>query len=168
MINTAAELSKQWHEGQVDKAGQPYWMHPARVAKNVQTLPGFQDLDAQAQQDIVCAAYLHDVIEDCDVTPDQLKEQGFPDNTINAVLLLSKNHDYTTIEEYCERVNANPLARAVKLADLSDNCNKQREQALRDKGVTIDETKYPKVLALLEPTTAEQTWFEQTIQLDIV
>jgi (p)ppGpp synthase/HD superfamily hydrolase len=163
MIETAARLSRQWHDGQVDKAGKPYWMHPARVARNVRTWPGFDELPEASQQSLVCAAYLHDVIEDCEVTAQQLRDHGMTDETVEAVLLLSKNHDFSHIEAYCARINEHALARAVKLADLSDNCNVQRQNELRAQGVTIDERKYPYVLSLLEPTPAEMAWFEQTI-----
>ena len=167
MIETAKKLSKQWHEGQTDKAGKPYWTHPARVAENLLSWPGFEHLSSEDQESAVCAAYLHDTIEDCGVTPEQLRNEGFSEDTLTAVLLLSKNHEYTTIEAYCTRINAHPLARAVKLADLSDNCNKQREAELRSLGVTIDETKYPKVLAMLNPRQEESAWFEQAILKDI-
>ena len=113
MIEIAAQLSKQWHEGQVDKAGKPYWTHPARVAKNVQTWPGFTDIEA-----------------------------------------------------YCARIHEHPLARAVKLADLSDNCNPQRQAELRAQGVQIDENKYPKVLSLLKPNLQEIAWFQVLIRFD--
>jgi (p)ppGpp synthase/HD superfamily hydrolase len=166
MIETAAELSKTWHEGQVDKAGKPYWTHPARVAKNVTTWPGFSKLSEAEQQSVTCAAYLHDVIEDCDVTAEQLRDHGFSEDTINAVLLLSKNHDFTNIETYCARINEHPLARAVKMADLSDNCNLQRQAELRAQGAHIDETKYPKVLSLLKPNLQEIAWFQVVIRFD--
>lgn len=166
MIETAAQLSKQWHEGQVDKAGKPYWTHPARVARNVQTWPGYAELSEAYKESVICAAYLHDVLEDCDVSPEELREFGFSDDTITAVLLLGKNHDYTTIEEYCERISGSPLARAVKLADLSDNCNLQRQAELRAQGVEIDEAKYPKVLSLLKPNLQEIAWFQVVIRFD--
>jgi (p)ppGpp synthase/HD superfamily hydrolase len=166
MINTAEQLSKQWHEGQVDKAGKPYFTHPARVAKNVQTWPGFTQLSTADQESLTCAAYLHDVIEDCDVTAVQLREHGFSEDTIDAVLLLSKNNDFTTIEAYCARIALNPLARAVKLADLSDNCNLRRQAELRAQGIEVDEAKYPKVLSLLKPTLQEIAWFQVVIRIE--
>jgi hypothetical protein len=165
MIETAAELSKKWHEGQVDKGGLPYWEHPARVARNVETLPGFGEFDEKLRTDIICAAYLHDVVEDCEITPDQLKDCGFSEDTIAAVQLLSKNVEFTTIEDYCARVKANPIARAVKLADLSDNCNVHRERWLRQKGIGVDKSKYPKVLAMLSPSAEEQSWFNKIIHV---
>lgn len=163
MIETAAQLSKQWHEGQVDKAGKPYWTHPARVARNVQTSPGFLGLNEKDQEIAICVAYLHDVMEDCGVSAPDLIKEGFSMATVHPVWLLSKNHGSKTIEDYCFRVRTNRIARIVKLADLSDNCNKKREADLRALGVTIDETKYPKVLRMLHPSPKEQAWFDESI-----
>ena len=55
------------------------------------------------------------------------------------------------------------FASAVKLAELSVNCNLQRQALLREQGYVIDEEKYPKVKALLKPSEAEEKWFEGTI-----
>jgi hypothetical protein len=82
------------------------------------------------------------------------------------VRLLSKNHDFTDIEAYCARINEHPLARAVKLADLSDNRNLQRQAELRAQGIEIDESKYPKVLSLLKPNLQEIAWFQVVIRFE--
>jgi hypothetical protein len=161
-----AQRSREWHAGQEHKAGKPNWTHPARVAHNVTTLPGFSDFDDQTKNSIVCTAYLHDVIEDTKVTAHDLRELGLDENSIQAVLLLSKNHEYTTTEAYCARIVPNLIARAVKLADLSDNCNLQRQAELRAQGIEIDETKYPKVLSLLKPNLEEIAWFQVVIRFE--
>jgi (p)ppGpp synthase/HD superfamily hydrolase len=167
MIEKASRLSRQWHEGQLDKAGKDYWAHPARVAANLQTLPDFFELSEAHQESATCAAYLHDVIEDCNVTPEELRNHGFSEDTIAAVLLVSKNHSYTGIEDYCVRISGHPIARAVKLADLSDNCNLQRQAELRTLGIAVDETKYPRVLAMLNPNEQEISWFQATIRIPV-
>jgi (p)ppGpp synthase/HD superfamily hydrolase len=73
----AGLLSQYYHAGQVDKAGKKYWKHPKRVAKLVQEFPGFARFSPHEQEVAVCAAFLHDVIEDCDVSPQELTAHGF-------------------------------------------------------------------------------------------
>ena len=70
------------HRGQTDKAGQPYILHPLRVLNNL-------GLNAPLEHQM--AALLHDVMEDCGVTRQMLKDQGFPEAVIVAVEHLTKN-----------------------------------------------------------------------------
>lgn len=164
LVEHSATMSKTWHEGQVDKAGQPYWTHPARVAKNLQSWPGFEELSDEDKERAVCTAYLHDVLEDCDVSREELLDNDFGVGIMHPVFLLTKDENFTTIEDYCAEIRGNKIARAVKLADLSDNCNLQRQALLREQGSDIDEEKYPKVMALLIPSNAEDRWFTETIR----
>ena len=163
LVEHAATLSKTWHEGQVDKAGQPYWTHPARVARNLQSWPGFDELSDEDKERALCTAYLHDVLEDCEVSRVELLDNGFGMGIMHPVYLLTKDENFTTIENYCSQIMGNKIARAVKLADLSDNCNMNRQALFRVQGYVIDEEKYPKVKALLKPSEAEEEWFEKII-----
>ena len=167
LVEHAAQMSKTWHEGQVDKTGQPYWTHPARVAQNLQSWPGFAELSDKDKERALCTAYLHDVLEDCDVSRIELLNNGFDMGIMHPVYLLTKDENFTTIENYCQNIRTNTIARAVKLADLSDNCNQRRQALLREQGYVIDEEKYPKVKALLRPSEAEDEWFETSINLNI-
>lgn len=167
LIEHAGAMSKTWHEGQVDKAGQPYWTHPARVAKNLQGWPGFKELSNEDKERAVCTAYLHDVLEDCEVSRLELLDNGFGVGIMHPVFLLTKEENFTTIENYCSKIRGNKIARAVKLADFSDNCNLQRQALLREQGYVIDEEKYPKVKALLKPSEAEEEWFQEVTQLKL-
>lgn len=167
LVEHAATMSKTWHEGQVDKAGQPYWAHPARVARNLQSWPGFEVLSHEDKERAVCTAYLHDVLEDCDVSRVELLDNGFGIRIMHPVFLLTKDENFTTIENYCAEIRGNKIARVVKLADVSDNCNLQRQALLREQGYVLDEEKYPKVLALLKSSFEEQEWFERVIELPI-
>ena len=164
LVEHAAQMSKTWHEGQVDKAGQAYWTHPARVAQNFQSWPGFPELSDKDKERALCAAYLHDVLEDCDVSRVEFLDNGFDMGIMHPVYLLTKDESFTTIENYCQNIRGNKIARAVKLADLSDNCNLQRQALLREQGYVIDEEKYPKVIALLKQSEAEEEWFQMVIE----
>ena len=106
------------HRGQTDKAGKPYVAHPLRVMNNL-------GLDATLEEQM--AALLHDVVEDCGVSLDDLRAAGFDEAVVVAVDHLTKNaegeRDY---QKTIERAAANPIARRVKMADLTDNMDLAR------------------------------------------
>ncbi|MGM0122862.1 hypothetical protein IGI37_000228 [Enterococcus sp. AZ194] len=77
MVEVAKRLSKKAHETQVDKGGQSYYLHPETVASFVQT------------DEEKAVAYLHDVLEDTELTEEQLKEAGMSEAIIQAVKLLT-------------------------------------------------------------------------------
>lgn len=112
-LERAIVIAATAHRGQTDKGGAPYVLHPLRVMMRMST-----------NQERI-AAVLHDVLEDSDVTVDDLRADGFPDAVIDAVALLTKPEaeDY---EAYVARVVRNPLALRVKVADLEDNCDLSR------------------------------------------
>lgn len=117
-------LMKQAHEGQFDKSGQPYWHHPLRVMYR---------LGSHATDDERHAALLHDVIEDCPVTYDDLRARGYGAAVIEIVRLVSKDpHDGMTDREWTTAIaeSGNFGAMRVKLADLADNLSPARLNAL--------------------------------------
>ncbi|WP_342417116.1 HD domain-containing protein [Paenibacillus sp. FSL R10-2782] len=112
-IETAIATAAQAHQGQTDKGGQPYIFHPLQVMNRVEHM------------DEKIVAVLHDVLEDTEVTADQLKEAGFGKHIIEAVEGLTRNEG----EEYSDfirRAKNNPLSRAVKIADIQENMNLDR------------------------------------------
>ncbi len=66
LINKAIETAAKAHDGQYDKGGEPYIYHPLRVM-----------LYANGDENVKCAAVLHDVIEDTKITERELAEIGF-------------------------------------------------------------------------------------------
>jgi len=112
-VETAIWIALHAHEGKLDKAGNPYIMHPLRVA-----------IKLQAEDEII-AAFLHDVVEDSEITIDDLKKAGFNDNILRIVLLLTKKND-DNYYDYINRIKSYPPAVRVKLADLEDNMNLMR------------------------------------------
>ena len=116
--NTLA-FALQKHQGQLDKGGLPYIFHPIRVMEN---------LGIDATQHERMAALLHDVVEDCDdVTIEDLRAERFPDEVVEAVDLLTKNEEgKRDYRKAIERVAPNPIARRVKIADLTDNLRLER------------------------------------------
>ena len=112
-LDDAIVIAAQAHQKQKDKSDAPYILHPLRLMMYMQT------------ETEKIAAVLHDVVEDSDLTIEQLREKGFPPDVLNAVECLTHRNgeDYET---YIERVKTNETARKVKIADLEDNMNLQR------------------------------------------
>ena len=119
-VMTAKAWAARWHEGQRDKAGQPYVTHPERVAGR---------LSAPEEQVV---AWLHDTVEDTGLTLREI-ENTFGPETAAAVDAISRRPGEEW-EDYLRRVKQNEAARKVKISDLSDNSNLSRIPAvtLRD------------------------------------
>ncbi len=119
LITLALETAKECHRGQKDKGGHDYILHPMAVAEKCSESP------------CKVVALLHDVIEDCGETRQSLTQRGFPEWVIEAVWLLTKKGE--TEEEYFSAIARNPIARLVKLADLSHNSDLTRIANSTDK-----------------------------------
>jgi (p)ppGpp synthase/HD superfamily hydrolase len=115
-LERAIAIAAKAHEGQVDKAGAPYILHPLRVMFRV----------AATEERI--AAVLHDVIEDTDITLEMLKAEGFPGTVLRAIDSLTRRPG-ENYEAFVARAAADPIGRAVKLADLEDNSDLSRISA---------------------------------------
>jgi hypothetical protein len=113
----ARTLAMEAHAGQVDKIGKPYIGHPARIAMAVRE-EGYSD-------EVEAVAWLHDVVEDTDVTLADLYVHGFSVEVIDAVDAISKRKG-EKFEAYYERVKANPMALVVKWHDVADNSDPRR------------------------------------------
>jgi GTP diphosphokinase / guanosine-3',5'-bis(diphosphate) 3'-diphosphatase len=112
-LERAIALAAHAHAGQVDKAGQPYILHPLRVMLSV------TGLNEQM------AAVLHDVVEDTAMTLENLHDEGFSEEVIEAVATLTKSLGETRLAA-AQRAVLNPIARVVKLADVTDNMDLNR------------------------------------------
>ena len=162
-VSAAASFAKQAHAGQVDKAGADYYGHVSRVANLVQSSPSFDELSAPEQVVAVAAAYLHDVVEDCGVSPSDLAYAGFSDEVVHVVALVSKNVEPCSFSEYNERVASDKVARVVKMADMADNSNKKRQAVLVEKGVAFNFNKYVQAVKQFNFNAAEAAWFEAVV-----
>jgi (p)ppGpp synthase/HD superfamily hydrolase len=75
------------------------------------------------------AAVLHDVIEDTEITLDNLRDGGYRPEVVDAIDALT--HDsYDSYEQYIENVARNPVARRVKIVDLEENLVNNRRSPL--------------------------------------
>ena len=134
-LERAIELAARAHAGQVDKAGAPYILHPLRLLLAVRT----------PEQRL--AAVLHDIVEDTPVTFDDLLAEGFAPAVVDAVRALTKRPGEDRIDA-ARRAAANPIARAVKLADVADNMDLSRLPAPTEKDLARLE-QYKQVRAIL-------------------
>lgn len=124
MLASAIHLATNAHNGQFDKGGKPYILHPLRVMSYIR----------QDDEELQCIALLHDVIEDTDVTYLELGEAGMSLRVIEGVMALTKQKGYS-YDAYKEQVFKNPDAMIVKMADLRHNTDIRRL-----KGVTQKDT----------------------------
>ncbi len=108
-LEKALQIAAKAHEGQKDKEGLPYILHPLRVMGHV------EGSDAQI------VAVLHDVVEDTAVTLDDLRAAGFGETVLAAVACVTHRKDQP-YADYVIGCKDNPVARQVKLGDLADNC----------------------------------------------
>ncbi|WP_445403290.1 guanosine-3',5'-bis(diphosphate) 3'-pyrophosphohydrolase [Acinetobacter vivianii] len=115
-LERAISLAAERHEGQVDKANAPYILHPLRVMLNVPNI----------EHKIV--AVLHDILEDTATTIDELYRLGFQTHLIDAIIALTKQEGESRIQA-AQRAVQNPIARVVKLADITDNMDLSRIQS---------------------------------------
>ncbi|WNG50053.1 GTP pyrophosphokinase [Archangium minus] len=119
-LEDAIALAVEAHQGQRDKAGQTYILHPLRVMFRLET---------ETERMV---AVLHDVVEDSPWTLERLRELGYPEEVLGALDCLTKREG-ETYEAFIERVRPHPLARRVKLADLEDNMDVRRLAAVTSK-----------------------------------
>lgn len=122
-LEESAAWAGYWHAAQRDKAGHPYVGHLVRVSRHLMRL--FPDANSVERH----AAWLHDVLEDTEITAEDLAERGYPPEVIATVQAVTKSP--APEMTYAQRIDR--LARAgtvsairVKLADLTDNSDPDR------------------------------------------
>lgn len=142
-VEIARAIATIAHRGQVDKAGNPYIEHPARVAAR---------LTAQKESDeVIAAGWLHDVLEDTDLTREDLSAAGVGGHVISYVEGVTRENGETP-EDYYEKVQRQIGAFRVKLADIADNTDPNRLALLDDPTIARLTRKYAKARLLLGVT----------------
>src|ERR1700728_384116 len=113
-LERAIEIAVVAHKGTCDKAGAPYVLHPLRLMFAVD--------DPEAK----IVAVLHDVVEDSKPPNrwglEELKAEGFSDTVLAALDCVTARAE-ESYDAFIERILPNPIARRVKLADVTDNMN---------------------------------------------
>ena len=142
-IERAEAIAHRAHAGQTDKSGLDYIDHPRRVAERTALIA-----PADLRTESIAAAWLHDVVEDTDVTREDLREQGCPQLVLEAVDRLTKKPDVTRTD-YFAAIRAHAVARVVKTADLIDNTDPERAALLDETTRSRLAEKYAESWALL-------------------
>ena len=117
MLERAIAIAVGAHHGALDKSGQPYILHPLRVMCRL------------TGTDEKIVAVLHDVVEDTPWTMEQLRAEGFSDRVLDALDRVTQREG-EPYDEFVERSAANPVSRAVKIADIEDNMDIRRLDAV--------------------------------------
>lgn len=124
MLGKAIALASRVHEGVVDKGGYPYILHPLHVMNMM------QENDPELRQ----IAVMHDVVEDSEMTINDLSLMGFSARVTDALALLThdKSESYSV---YVKKIKTNPDATKVKQEDISHNSLVSRLKGIGDKDV---------------------------------
>jgi (p)ppGpp synthase/HD superfamily hydrolase len=112
-LERAIVIAAEGHAGRLDKGGNPYILHPLRVMLR---------LDTNEER---IAGVLHDVVEDCRWSIDDLRAEGFSEAVLRAVEAVT-SRDGESYDDFVARAAADPIGRRVKLADLEDNSDLRR------------------------------------------
>jgi (p)ppGpp synthase/HD superfamily hydrolase len=120
LTKKALKISFNAHKDQVDKTGVPYVFHPFHLA---------EQMDDEAS---TCVALLHDVVEDTDYTFDDLRNEGFTKEIIDAIKLLTHDPSVPYLD-YINMIKENVISTKVKLADLKHNSDLSRLDLSVDK-----------------------------------
>ena len=140
-LERAIQISVKAHEGQMDKAGAPYVLHPLRLM-----------LKMNSEIEMI-AAVLHDVVEDTEWSMGDLRNEGFSNEVLGILECLTHGND-EDYETYISRIKPNPIATKVKLADLEDNMDLTRIDKPKEADFKRVE-KYRKAWLALGNSTAE-------------
>lgn len=115
-IEDALRIAVDAHEGDIDLDGMPTILHPLTVG-----------LAGRNRQEMI-AGFLHDVVEDTEITFDDLQERGVDPEIVDALRLLTHDKKRMSYTEYVERIatSGDKIAMHVKLNDLTHNLNRGR------------------------------------------
>ena len=134
-LTKAISIATSAPKNQVDKGGDSYIEHPLRVMKQMTT-------------DVArIVAVLHDVIKNSDYGFDDLIAVGFSEEIVSAIIVLTKKKE-VSYKNYLRAIKTNPIAIAVKLADLQDNMDLTRLSTVTEKDIERQK-KYSKAVATL-------------------
>jgi len=136
LTKKALRIAFDAHKEQTDKTGLPYIFHPFHLAEQM------------TDEATTCVALLHDVVEDTDMSFEQLAAEGFTGEMLSALRLLT--HDPSVpYMDYVRGIKENPIAKAVKLADLRHNSDLSRMDIIDEKAIERTK-KYKQAIELLQ------------------
>jgi len=121
-IKRAEEIAREVHKGQKRTIGrrEDYIEHPKRVVSHFST----------PESQII--AWLHDVLEDSDLTSNDLFNRGIDTELVRMIVILTRDKSESYLN-YILRIKQFHQAKIIKIADLQDNLEKLPNGSLRDK-----------------------------------
>lgn len=122
-LGEAIKIAANAHLGQLDRGGHPYILHPLWVMHKVRHLG----------EEYMIVAVLHDVVEDTNITIEDLMLLGFSQSIIYSLQLLDHSDKSVPYMDYIQNLAHDKIAREVKLRDLEHNSKITRLKGLRDK-----------------------------------
>ena len=135
LTKKALRLCFDSHKEQTDKTGLPYVFHPFHLAEQMDD-----------ELSTVCAL-LHDVVEDTEITLNDLEAMGFP-SAVTEVLALLTHAPEVPYMDYVAKIKTNPVATGVKIADLLHNSDLSRLDTVDERALARNR-KYAEALAFL-------------------
>ena len=135
LTKKAMRIAFEAHKDQTDKNGMPYIYHPIHLAEQM------------SDEVATCVALLHDVIEDTDMTFEQMEAAGFTPEIIAALRVMTHDENVPYMD-YVAEIKKNAIATKVKLADLKHNSDLTRLDDV-DENAMIRVEKYKQAMDLL-------------------
>lgn len=124
MLGKMLVMAANAHGGQFDRGGHPYFLHVLAVMNFIH--------EVNTDEELLCIALGHDIIEDTSVTYKDLRDAGFSERVIDGIRALTKVKGQT-YEEYKLAVFANHDAIVVKMADIRHNTDLRRLKGVSEK-----------------------------------
>ncbi|MDO8415194.1 MAG: hypothetical protein Q7S87_03160 [Agitococcus sp.] len=125
ILAKAIQLAALMHVDQTDKGGHAYILHPLRMMMRLRS----------SDEELMAIAVLHDVVEDCDVSFDDLRSLGMTERVISGVKALTRQNG-ETYPQFIERLSDNRDALLIKREDLRDNSDLTRLKGVTEKDVS--------------------------------
>jgi len=138
LLGVAIAITAEVFRDKVDKGGHPYILHCLRVMNDVKHLG----------EAAMCVAVMHDVVEDTKYTINDIADLGFSEAVCYSLSNMT-HRDGVSYEDYIKIIGTDPLATAIKLADLQDNSDITRLKGIRKKDLDRME-KYHKAYLYLK------------------
>lgn len=163
LLSASIVIATEAHDGQKDKLGKPYILHPLRVMQDNLVAEGLDELGTEIVRSI---AVLHDVIEDSDYDAHKLHDRLYklmvehPKADISVISIVVDNVEALSKREnekgfigygkFVARVrDFSDYAKRVKLADIYDNSSRERIIYLPSKKQEYLKSKYQHGLFIL-------------------
>ena len=124
ILAKAIQFASDRHSDQTDKGGNAYILHPLRMMMRLRT----------SDEELMAIAVLHDVVEDCGVSPDELRAFGMTERVVAGVKALTRQAG-ETYEQFIDRLAGHRDALLVKREDLRDNSDLTRLKGVTEKDV---------------------------------